>query len=71
MSYQVYYHKLGTQQADDKLIYDDPASKGIQLSASVSSDDRFLILDITWESRIANRLYYRPIDDDGEFIRAL
>ncbi len=69
VSYQVYYHKLGTQQADDKLIYDDPASKGIQLSASVSSDDRFLILDITWESRIANRLYYRPIDDDGDFVR--
>ena len=69
MSYQVYYHKLGTQQADDKLIYDDPANKGIQLSASVSSDDRFLILDITWESRIANRLYYRPIDDEGDFIR--
>ena len=69
VSYQVYYHKLGTQQADDDLIYDDPASKGIQLSASVSSDDRFLILDITWESRIANRLYYRPIDDDGDFIR--
>ncbi len=69
VSYQVYYHKLGTQQADDKLIYDDPASKGIQLSASVSSDDRFLILDITWESRIANRLYYRPIDDEGDFVR--
>ena len=68
-SYQVYYHELGTEQADDKLIYDDPANKGIQLSASVSSDDRFLILDITWESRIANRLYYRPIDDEGDFIR--
>ena len=69
VSYQVYYHKLGTQQADDKLIYDDPGRKGIQLSASVSSDDRFLILDITWESRIANRLYYRPIDDEGDFVR--
>ena len=29
----------------------------------------FLILDITWESRIANRLYYRPIDDAGDFVR--
>jgi len=69
VSYQVYYHELGTQQADDKLIYADPGRKGIQLSASVSADDRFLILDITWESRIANRLYYRPIDDEGDFIR--
>lgn len=69
VSYQVYYHELGTQQAEDKLIYDDPGRKGIQMRASVSSDDRFLILDITWESRIANRLYYRPIDEEGDFIR--
>ena len=69
VSYQVFYHKLGTAQAADKLIYADPQRRGIQLSASVSADDRFLILDITWESRIANRLYYRPIDDEGDFIR--
>lgn len=69
VSQQLYFHRLGTAQADDTLIYADPASKGIQLSASVSADDRYLILDITWESRIANRLYYRPIDDDGDFVR--
>ncbi|MCY4020244.1 MAG: prolyl oligopeptidase family serine peptidase [Chloroflexi bacterium] len=69
VSYQVYYHKLGTQQAEDKLIYDDPQSKGIQLKALVSSDDRFLILNIDWESRIANRLYYRPLDSEGDFLR--
>ena len=69
VSYQVYYHELGTEQRQDKLIYHDPARKGIQMSASVSADDRFLILDITWESRIANRLYYRAIDDEGDFVR--
>ena len=69
VSYQVYYHQLGTEQAEDKLVYEDPRRKGIQMSASVSADDRFLLLDITWESRIANRLYYRPIDDEGEFVR--
>ena len=69
VSYQLYFHKLGTQQADDKLIYDDPGRKGIQLSAAVSSDDRYLILTINWESRIANRLYYRPIGSDGDFVK--
>ena len=59
----------GLNKPTTRLIYDDPERKGIQLSASVSSDDRFLILDITWESRIANRLYYRPIDDEGDFVR--
>ena len=60
---------MGTQQADDKLIYDDPGRKGIQLTAQVSSDDRFLILYIGWESRIANRLFYRPIDSESDFVR--
>ena len=69
VSYQLYYHKLGTQQADDKLIYHDPGRKGIQLTAQVSSDDRFLILYIDWESRIANRLFYRPIDSESDFVR--
>ena len=68
-SYQLYYHKLGTQQANDKLIYDDPGRKGIQLTPLVSSDDRFLILRIDWESRIANRLYYRAMDAEGDFLR--
>ena len=69
VSYQLYYHKLGTQQADDKLIYDDPGRKGIQLTAQVSSDNRFLILFIDWESRTANRVFYKPIDSESDFVR--
>ncbi len=69
VSQQVYYHKLGTQQADDKLIFDDPERKGATYTASVSSDDRFLILRIDWESRIANRLFYKPVDSEGDFLR--
>ena len=69
VTYQLYFHKLGTDQADDKLIHDDPERKGVQFTPSVSSDDRYLILKIDWESRIANRLFYRPIDSDGNFLR--
>ena len=69
VSQQVYYHKLGTQQADDELIFYDPGRKGVTYTASVSSDDRFLILRIDWESRIANCLYYRPVDSEGDFLR--
>ena len=69
VSHQLYYHQLGTDQADDKLIFDDPGRKGITLTAAVSSDDRFLILYINWESRVANRLFYKAIDDEGDFVR--
>ena len=69
VSHQLYYHQLGTQQADDKLIYDDPDRNGVTYTAAVSSDDRFLLLTINWESRIANRLFYKAIDDDGDFVQ--
>ena len=69
VSHQVYFHRLGTDQSDDKLIFDDPARKGVTYTASVSSDDRYLLLTIDWESRIANRLFYKPIDSEGEFLR--
>ncbi len=69
VSHQVYFHKLGTDQSEDKLIFDDPERKGVTYKASVSSDDRFLLLTIDWESRIANRLFYKPIDSEGEFLR--
>ncbi len=69
VSHQVYFHKLGTAQADDALIYHDPVRKGVTYEPKVSGDDRYLILTINWESRIANRLFYKAIDDEGDFIR--
>ena len=69
VSHQVYYHQLGTEQAQDKLIFADPARKGVNYAVAVSADDRFLILTIEWESRIANRLFYKAIDSESDFIR--
>lgn len=41
---KVYYHKLGTPQSEDKLIYADPAHPLRYFSASVSKDDRFVFI---------------------------
>lgn len=69
VSNRVYLHVLGTAQAEDELIYHDPTRKCVQTSARISTDDRFLLLSIEWESRTANRLYYRPIGEKGDFTR--
>ena len=69
VSQEVYFHKLGTAQAEDELIYRDPTRECVQYTARVSADGRFLLLSIDWEARIANRLYYRPIESDGDFLR--
>ena len=69
VSQQLYLHKLGTDQADDELVYAHPDIKGVTLSCEVSSDGAYLILYVHRESKLANRMYYREIDGDGDFVR--
>lgn len=45
--HKVYYHKIGTNQSEDKLIYEDPAHPLRTVGASVTDDGRFLILNIS------------------------
>ena len=42
--HKVYFHKLGTPQADDQVIYERPDDKEILTGASVSEDGRWLYL---------------------------
>jgi len=40
----VYYHKLGTPQSEDKLIFEDRENPNHYHTASVSEDDKWLVL---------------------------
>ncbi len=44
MNHWVYYHKLGTPQAQDKLIFKDEKNPGYYHFGNVSEDDRYYIL---------------------------
>ncbi len=46
-NHQVYYHKIGTSQKADKLIYEDASNPQRFHIASTSEDERFLILNIS------------------------
>jgi len=43
----VYYHKLGTDQSSDRLIYSDPENPRISNYASTSEDENYLYLSRT------------------------
>ncbi len=40
----LYYHKLGTDQSKDKLIYEDTKNPNRNVGASTTSDERYMIL---------------------------
>ena len=54
---KVYYHRLGTPQDADELVYSDPQHPLRYLSASVSRDGRMLFITATEEMCIRDSLH--------------
>jgi prolyl oligopeptidase len=42
--HKVYFHKLGTAQSEDPLVFDRPDDKELSISAQVTDDGRYLVL---------------------------
>ncbi|MGH8111587.1 MAG: prolyl oligopeptidase family serine peptidase, partial [Rhodanobacteraceae bacterium] len=65
---KLYYHRLGTPQSDDKLIYSMPKHPEWGVDGAVSEDGRYLVLSIFNGTSTKNRLYYadlgKPTDPD-------
>jgi prolyl oligopeptidase len=68
---KLYYHKLGTDQSEDILIYARPDAPNLAFQPQISDDGRFLILHVWEGTDRRNRIYYRAVDSDGEFVRLL
>lgn len=68
---RVYWHKLGTPQSQDKLIYERPDNKELGFAPLVTEDGKFLILNVYYGTDPKNRIYYRTIQSPGPFIRLL
>lgn len=46
-NHQVYYHKVGTSQKDDKLVYEDPANPQRFHTVSTTEDEQFATLYVS------------------------
>ncbi|MFK8101227.1 MAG: prolyl oligopeptidase family serine peptidase [Saprospiraceae bacterium] len=67
----VYYHKIGTTQAEDKLIFKRKNSESIILSFSTTTDNRFFILKEKNEKTEKTNLFYIDYHSDQKKIRPL
>jgi prolyl oligopeptidase len=66
---KLYFHRVGTAQADDPLIYERPDNSGMRFYPVVSEDGQYLWMLVAEYSGNKNRLYYRPTASDGDFVR--
>ncbi|RPD42208.1 prolyl oligopeptidase family serine peptidase [Chitinophaga barathri] len=63
--HKVYYHKVGTTQDQDQLIYVDKDHPLRNAGVGLTEDERFLILNTT-EGTSGNELYYRDLQDPSQ-----
>ncbi len=59
--HKIYYHKLATKQASDKLIYSDPVNPKRYHGVSLSEDERFLFLYISDGASDGNRVMFKDL----------
>ena len=65
--HSVYYHKLGTPQDQDKLIYRDFENPNLYHYGAVTEDDKYFILYKT-PGTDGFATYYKDLEKDGPFV---
>jgi prolyl oligopeptidase len=74
---QLYYHRLGTDQAADKLIFEMKDQPDWFFNADVTDDGRYAVFSVSQDSKTQNALYYIDLADpmaprlDGPVVRLL
>jgi prolyl oligopeptidase len=71
LNQKVYYHRLGTPQSEDRLVYERPDQPEWGFGAEVSDDGEYAVFHITHGTDERNRVYYQKIAKGGEVVRLL
>lgn len=61
--HKLYFHRLGTSQSQDKLVYDRPDNKELGFGGNVTDDGHYLIITVWQGTSPKNRLYYQDLTD--------
>jgi prolyl oligopeptidase len=69
---KLYYHRVRTAQAEDKLVYERPDNKELGFQGDVTDDGRYLIISVWQGTSPKNRLYYKDLTKaDAEVVKLL
>jgi prolyl oligopeptidase len=58
---KLFFHKLGTKQAEDVLVYQRPDHKDWLFGAEVTDDGHYLIIDVSHGTDPKNRIFYKDL----------
>ncbi len=61
LNQKVYYHRVGTPQSQDVLVYEDPKHPRRGFSPYVTPDEKYLIISVWEGASTGNMLYYKDL----------
>jgi prolyl oligopeptidase len=72
-SQAVYFHRVGTPQRQDELVYEDKQHPARLFDVGTTDDERFVILAVEdpKEGKTGNALFYRDLAKDDKKFKAL
>ncbi|HSF43565.1 MAG TPA: prolyl oligopeptidase family serine peptidase, partial [Thermoanaerobaculia bacterium] len=62
---KLYYHRLGTPQSEDELVYERPDQKEMGFVASVTDDGRYLVIHAWKGTETENGIFYKDLKAPG------
>ncbi len=69
---KLYYHRVGTPQSDDRLVYERPDEKEWGFDGSVTDDGRYLIISVWRGTERKNLLFYQDLSQpDSEVVELI
>ncbi len=67
LNQKLYFHRVGTSQDEDELIYEDPAHPQYGFSAHATEDEQYLIMTVWAGTENKNLLYIKPLNSTDPF----
>jgi prolyl oligopeptidase len=68
---KLYYHRLGSPQSSDRLIYERPDRKEWGFNGKVTEDGQYLIISVWKGSDSKNLLFYKDLTADGPVVELI
>jgi prolyl oligopeptidase len=62
---KLYYHRIGTPQPQDELVYERPDQKELGFAALVTEDGRYLLIHAWKGTETDNGIYYKDLSKPG------
>lgn len=70
--HKLYYHRIGTPQSEDELVYERPDHKDWGFDGRVTDDGRYLLISVWKGTHRENGVFYKDLQaEDGEVVELL